>query len=143
MIEIIVSPVGKPGQFSASINGRVIVASSRTPFLTAARALIAEGISPATIISMRHAGSAITSLRSAVGHAAKLTVRESNTTGPRFEGLRLEGPFRFRRASAHALFPESGREEDWAGGSWDRFVRIGALHGHAGCKPSPLLSHEK
>lgn len=96
-IEITVQPMGCSGRYSASIDGRVIIANSRTPFLAAARALLAEDVTPDSTITMRHHGSDITSLRSTVGHAAKLTVRENETTGPRFEPLSQEGHFLHRR----------------------------------------------
>jgi hypothetical protein len=38
MIEIVVTPTKKPGRFEARLAGAVLVASSRTPFFTAARA---------------------------------------------------------------------------------------------------------
>jgi len=61
-----------------------ILSSSRQPLLDAARALLAEGIPPETPIMMRHQGSETISLRSTVGEAAKLTVKEK-PNGPKFQ----------------------------------------------------------
>ena len=50
-----------------------------------------EGADPETPITLGHEGSAIVSLRSTIGQAARLTVEESETSGPRFVRYR---PFR-------------------------------------------------
>jgi len=50
-----------------------------------------EGADPETPITMSHEGSCIVSLRSTIGQAARLTVEESDTSGPRFVPYR---PFR-------------------------------------------------
>ena len=60
-IFVIVLPVrpslgGSKGCYEAHLQGR-LVARSRTPFLDAARKLLAEGFSPNTVIAMRRAGS--------------------------------------------------------------------------------------
>ena len=85
MIEIIVKPAGR-GRFCAMVGGRMLVIMSRTPFLTAARVLLADGVDPATPIRMRHEGSSVIALRSTVGEAASLTVveRDDGKTAPRF-----------------------------------------------------------
>ena len=92
MIEIVVYPVGRKrqdgtvagrGSFRAMVGERVLVIASRTPFLSAARVLLAEGIDPRTRIWMKHAHSSVVSLRSTVGEAAGLTVDE--TSAPRFQ----------------------------------------------------------
>ena len=85
-IVLIVSPSLKPdggkaystrGQlFDGRVDGRSVVKRSPTPFCTAARALLAEGIDPATRLIMRHEGSPNDALRSTVGAAAKLTVAD-------------------------------------------------------------------
>jgi hypothetical protein len=71
---IVVDPFGHRGWFRAQLDGRVLVASSRTPFFDAARVLLAEGVEPAIQIVMRHVGSATDALTGTVGGAAKLTV---------------------------------------------------------------------
>jgi hypothetical protein len=48
MILITVAPVGHLGKWSSSIEGRVICASVRSPFVAAAKALLAEGHAPQT-----------------------------------------------------------------------------------------------
>jgi hypothetical protein len=73
---LIVEPVGRRGKFAARLDGRLLVRSSRTPFLDAARALIAEGVDPSTVLVTRHAGSEVDALRARLGVAAGLTVRE-------------------------------------------------------------------
>ena len=50
-----------------------------------------EGADPGTPITMSHEGSCIVSLRSTVGQAARLSVEESERSGPRFVRYR---PFR-------------------------------------------------
>jgi hypothetical protein len=75
---IVVEPVGHRGRFQARLDGGVLVASSRTPFCDAARALLAEGVDPATRIMMRHAGSATDALTATVAVAAKLTVEDGD-----------------------------------------------------------------
>jgi hypothetical protein len=50
-----------------------------------------EGADPETPITMSHEGSCILSLRSTIGQAARLTVEESERSGPRFVPYR---PFR-------------------------------------------------
>jgi hypothetical protein len=96
---IVVEPVGHRGRFRARLDGRVVVASSRTPFCDAARALLAEGIDPATRIVMRHAGSATDALTATVAVAAKLTVEDGDDS-PRFRKWRplLKGPSRWEGA---------------------------------------------
>jgi hypothetical protein len=56
--------------------GRVIVTRSTTPMLDAARALLAEGMDPATQLVMRHAGAKHDAMRSTVGAATGLTVSD-------------------------------------------------------------------
>jgi hypothetical protein len=60
-------------RFHAYVGGRKLC-TSRTPFLTAARILLRNGLPPETPIVMRHKGSATISLRSTVGAASSLSV---------------------------------------------------------------------
>jgi len=83
-ISIVVEPVGNHGRFSARFDGRVLVASSRQPFLDAARVLLAEGRDPSIILTMRHAGNPTECLRARLGVAAGLTVRDEDGRPPRF-----------------------------------------------------------
>jgi hypothetical protein len=71
------------GRFDAFYEGRLIYKASRAPFCDSARALQRLGIAPETTIILRHAGSLTDSLRSTVGSAAELSVREDRC-GPRF-----------------------------------------------------------
>jgi hypothetical protein len=64
--------------FDGKVEGRFVVERSTTPLCDAARVLLAEGIKPDTVLVMRHAGSIADALRSTVGAAAGLTVRQDN-----------------------------------------------------------------
>ena len=82
-VTVLVAPLGG-GLFSArTLAGREIVSASRTPFLTAARFLLAEGVSRATIIEMRQTGAVTWDLRAPIVVAAGLDVREG-PYGPKF-----------------------------------------------------------
>ena len=82
--DLIIEPVTPYGQYSASLGSEVIVASSREPLLAGARALLAQGAHPDSIITTRHRGALGWALRSTVGAAARLTVRERARGGIRF-----------------------------------------------------------
>ena len=85
-LNLIVSPLptSPSGQhYEARLDG-MVVCRSRTPFLSAARALLEAGHAPGTILTMRHEGSDTVSLRATLGAAAKLTVVENSREGPRF-----------------------------------------------------------
>jgi hypothetical protein len=82
LVGIVVSPVGRRGQFRAEVAGRIIVESSKQPFLDGARVLISEGYAPDIILEMWHANATAFALRSTVGAAAKLTVQDDGA--PRF-----------------------------------------------------------
>lgn len=70
--------------YEARLNG-VPVCQSLTPFFTAARALLDAGHSPDTPLAMKHDGATITSLRSTIGQAARLTVTEEDKKGLRIK----------------------------------------------------------
>jgi hypothetical protein len=83
-VVILVASVGR-GRFCASLDGRVLVSSTTTPLLDAARVLTGEGVDPATRIVMRHVDKDYDALTSTVGVAAKLAIREETSDGkPRF-----------------------------------------------------------
>ena len=65
------------------ITNEYVFPHSQTPFLSAARTLIKQGLNPNTILTMVHARTGTQSLSSPIGAAAKLTVEETDT-GPRF-----------------------------------------------------------
>ena len=71
------------GKCVVTLDGRQLCIS-RQPLLDAARVLIDEGIDPATPIAIRHTGAGFDALTSAVGAAAKWTVRENETQSPTF-----------------------------------------------------------
>jgi hypothetical protein len=75
-IAAVVEPAECHGGFRAYVGGRVIVASSRQPFLDAARVLIGEGHNPRTILEMRHVGTDHIALCSPLWAAAKLDVKD-------------------------------------------------------------------
>jgi hypothetical protein len=98
MLHIIVTPALKPpsrrrageceidpGRFAASIGDRIIVQSSRQPFLDAARVLVGEGHEPGTMVTMRHAGGTADAMRAKLGMAAGLTVAETATRFARWK----------------------------------------------------------
>jgi hypothetical protein len=84
MIVIEVQALASPGRFSASVDGREVVQSSKTPFLDAARVLRAEGVDPGTLLVMRHKGSNVDALKAALGVAAGMAVREDDRGRLRF-----------------------------------------------------------
>jgi len=66
-----------PGLYHALVNDKIIVRSTRQPFLDGCRALLAQGYDPKEIaVIMRHENSTTDSLRGPIGEAAKLTVKE-------------------------------------------------------------------
>src|SRR5262245_2758453 len=79
-----VRPLG-PGQFQARHAGRVLVESTRQPFLDSARQLLSEGHPPGAVLAMRYRGEADFAMRGRLGVAARLTVKEETNDGkPRF-----------------------------------------------------------
>jgi hypothetical protein len=100
-MQITVAPVGN-GRYSASIAGRVLCASSRVPFLDAARVLKAEGVSEDTTLEMIFCG--VPSLEAKLGVAAALTVQENEKAGPRLI------PFREFKGFRAAAEPDDLRE---------------------------------
>ena len=63
---------GCRGSWSASIDGRVVCPSVRSPFVAAAKALLAEGHAPETEIAMKHEGSTIVAMRGKIGALSAL-----------------------------------------------------------------------
>lgn len=82
---------GQPGWFCAETEaGAVLVERTRIPFLDGARALIATGADPETLVTMRLAGSAVPSFRSVpLRVAAGLTVEEAKSHSASFRRFRL------------------------------------------------------
>jgi hypothetical protein len=80
---VTISPNGAHGHYDAVVDGELVVKSSLTPFCDAARVLVERGVDTNSWIVMRHQGSDVDALRSKVGIAAKLTVREDRDA-PRF-----------------------------------------------------------
>jgi hypothetical protein len=82
---IYVEEIKRSGRYKAMLaDGTVLLKSSRQPFLDGARALLAQGIDPETVLVMARRGTGSESLRARVGDAAKLAVREDDRVGPRF-----------------------------------------------------------
>jgi hypothetical protein len=71
-ITVEISPVGSPhiDAFEARIADRVLVASSSTPFISAARVLLSEGADPATVLIARRGS--VEALRGVLGVVAGL-----------------------------------------------------------------------
>jgi hypothetical protein len=79
-IKIILEPVNRRGRSRASLpDGTVLVASSRQPFLDAARVLIAAGYDADSWLEGWRAGAKAFALRARLGAAAGLTVDETKT----------------------------------------------------------------
>lgn len=72
----IIAPSCTPDHYDATVNGELLVRSSRTPFCDVARVLLYRGVDSNSWLILRHAGSQTDSLRAKVGVAAKLTVKE-------------------------------------------------------------------
>src|SRR5215470_3248098 len=70
--------------FDGTVDGRCIVRRSTAPFCDAARALLAQGVKPGTVLIMRHERSTYDALRSTVGVAAGLAVANDRVGRPRF-----------------------------------------------------------
>ncbi|WNJ91765.1 hypothetical protein [Bosea sp. 685] len=90
------SPPTKPGYHTTSyivtdFDG-AHVCTSKTPFYSAARALLKQGHDPLAVLYMHTDASPNWSLRAPLGRAAKLTVQENAAHGPRvvpYDGERL------------------------------------------------------
>jgi hypothetical protein len=85
---VTVSPNGAPDHYDAFVNGKLVVSSSRQPFLDAARALLERGADSNSWLILRHADSDTDSLRAKVGVAAQLTVRDRVDGVPTFRRLK-------------------------------------------------------
>jgi hypothetical protein len=80
MIVLIISLAGyttRGPAFNGRVGGTTIIARSTTPFLDAARTLLAQGAAPDAPFVMRHAGQDHDALRTTVGVAAGLSVDDS------------------------------------------------------------------
>jgi hypothetical protein len=79
-IKIVLEAIDRRGRSSASLpDGTVLVASSRQPFLDAARVLIAAGYDPDSCLEGWRVGASAFALRARLGAAAGLTVDEIKT----------------------------------------------------------------
>jgi hypothetical protein len=76
---VIVAPAPRSaGRFEAHLDGDDhVLCVSTTPFLTAARKLVAQGYDLGLTLILRHAGSDTDSLRAKLGTAASLTIKET------------------------------------------------------------------
>jgi hypothetical protein len=84
-----VAPTG-PSCFSATVNGELLVLSSRQPLLDACRLLLRAAADPNSWVVMRHVGSDIEALRGKLGILAKLAVEDDRLGRPNFR--RWRGP---------------------------------------------------
>lgn len=99
---ITISPAGR-GRFRASLGSRHLC-TSPTPFLSAARVLLREGVDPATPLQQTREGSDTVDLCGTVGAAAGLTVVENEDIGPVFRLYRaLPAHLRARSREVAAL----------------------------------------
>jgi hypothetical protein len=73
---VIISPNGAPARFDAAVDGQLLVTSSPTPLLDVAPLLIERGADTNSWIIMWHQDSDVDALRTKVGIAAKLIVKE-------------------------------------------------------------------
>jgi hypothetical protein len=82
---IYVEELKRSGRYKATLaDGTVLLKSSRQPLLDGARALLAQGIDPETVLVMARKSAGTESLLARAGDAAKLTVQEGDRVGPRF-----------------------------------------------------------
>lgn len=99
----------RAGHFTARLaGGNRLLARSRAPFFDAARALIADGLDPATRLTMMHSGSATESLSATIGVAARYAVEE-RAHGPVLRRLQIA-----RQSGVEAL---RMRHRDWVAAS--------------------------
>jgi len=89
-MNLTIRPLGR-GRFAAFL-GQRLLCKCKTPLLTAARILQAEGLPDESPISMTHERSSVVAMRSTVGKTAGLTVEETDTRGPRFKTYRPMSP---------------------------------------------------
>jgi hypothetical protein len=111
-VTIIVAPIASsPGRFMAKLanDGDVLVRSSRTPFLDAARRLLEFDYPVDAVLVMRHARSAVESLRAKIGKAAALTVTTAGNGRPIFVTRSVAAvlPVRSSKGSRHNLAPRT------------------------------------
>jgi hypothetical protein len=85
---VVISPNGAPDHYDGFVDGELLVASSRQPFVDAARVLPERGADSNSWLVLRHAASDTDSLRAKVGVAAKLTVRDRAVGVPKFRRLK-------------------------------------------------------
>ncbi|TVQ30563.1 MAG: hypothetical protein EA356_14945 [Geminicoccaceae bacterium] len=89
MIRLDVRPAMEPGgyhldRFDVLDGGRLVVARTRRPLSDAARALVAAGVDPSTLVTSRHDAAAADSFRPvAIGEAATWAAEESDRDGLR------------------------------------------------------------
>jgi hypothetical protein len=95
IIAAVVPIADRPGRYAVHLAGRLLCVDASTPHLEAARALLVLGHSPRAILVTRRGD--VVSLRSTVGAAARLEVRDDNQGRPKFR--RWKAPARPATAS--------------------------------------------
>lgn len=105
-INIYLVPVNRRGRYRAELVDGKVLCLSRQPFLDAARALIAAGLTPNSVLIGWRRGSAAWVLKATLGEAAKLTVDETKTCFARwkpFSSSAVCAPVRFSDGAATSL----------------------------------------
>lgn len=83
-VELILKPVaGRPGRFDVVDNTGRTVTRSRQPTYAGARALLAEGMAPDTLLQVRHTGSPYIAMSGKLADLARWSVSESDRSGLR------------------------------------------------------------
>ena len=81
---LICTPADRPGRYQVHLGNHRLLASARDPLTEAARQLLDKGVTGNTPLILRHAGAGHDALRSTVGAAARLTVKDSQKGVPTF-----------------------------------------------------------
>ncbi len=97
IIEITATATGK-GLYTACVSDRVLCEYVKEPFFAACRVLVREGVPEDTLVTMRYEHQPYPSFRPMrLVNAAKLTVRETESEGPRI--TRYQPPAKNRNES--------------------------------------------
>ena len=76
---VVTAPGAPRDKFAARVAGRLL-AMSRTPLLAAARALLAEGADPRSVLILKHTVNGTESVRTTVATAARLARHSGSQT---------------------------------------------------------------
>jgi len=109
-LAVIITAISRTGLADARVPalGRgMCLRSSRTPFLDAARALVAAGFPGNSVLVMRRQGQDAVTLRGRIGPASRLTIKET-PFGPK---LAPYNAFPTRPEAPHSEFQEEAATE--------------------------------